>query len=572
MLRTARLTALVFALLILGVIRVSAAEYYLRLEVESREQVVTLSRVISIDNVRDGIVYAYANDRQLEDLNRLGFGYEELPHPGTLIQPEMSADTKSAAQWDSYPTYPAYVSMMYQFEADYPDICRIVNVGSSVEGRALLFAVISDNVAAEEAEPEVMYTSTMHGDETAGYVLMLRMIDSILTTYGSDPGITGMVDSMEIWINPLANPDGTYAGGDSTLSGATRGNANFIDLNRNFQDPDDGPNPDGKAWQPETVAMMSLADSNHFVISANFHGGAEVVNYPWDTWSRLHPDNDWWISISRQYADTVHAHAPSSYMTGFDNGITNGYDWYPVAGGRQDYMNYYRSCREATIELSDIKLVSGSSLPAHWLYNRISLFQWLRQALKGIRGIVTDAVTGLPVAATVEVLDRDTFEDNTNVYTDPAFGDYYRMIEPGIYNLCYSANGYYPDTVLGVVVAAGTPAVVQDVQLLAVADDTDGDGIVNADDNCPGTPNSGQEDADGDGVGDACDWLCGDVDNNGEITISDLTYLIDFLFRGGDPPDFPDAADMDGQAGISIADVSYLVDFLFRGSDEPVCQ
>ena len=113
-----------------------------------------------------------------------------------------------------------------------------------------------------------------------GAVLMLRLIDSLLTTYGSDTRITNMVDEMEIWINPLANPDGTYNGGNHTVSGATRGNANGYDLNRNFPDPEDGPTPGGTR-QIETTHMMNIATAHNFVLSMNFHGGAECSFCLW---------------------------------------------------------------------------------------------------------------------------------------------------------------------------------------------------------------------------------------------------------------------------------------------------
>ena len=85
---------------------------------------------------------------------------------------------------------------------------------------------------------------------------------------------------------------------------ATRNNANSIDLNRNYPDPQDGPHPDGNAWQDETLFFMGLADSINFTISANMHGGVEVINYPWDTWSNLTADNNWWQYVSREYADS----------------------------------------------------------------------------------------------------------------------------------------------------------------------------------------------------------------------------------------------------------------------------
>ena len=442
-----------------------STEYYFKFTVESREELGKLTKIVSIDNVKDNIVFAYANDEQMDEFVQLGYEYVILPHPGTLIDPVMSSDRQDLLDWDSYPTYEAYVSMMYQFETDYPNLCRVENIGYSVQGREILFARISDNVDVEENEPEVMYTATMHGNETTGYILMLRLIDSLLSAYGVDPRVTNMVNNMEIWINPLANPDGTYITGNSSVSGAQRYNANGVDLNRNFPDPQDGQHPDGYPWQSETIAMMNLADSHTFVISANYHGGAEVVNYPWDTWVQRHADDAWYQDICHKYADTVHAYSPSTYMDGFDDGITNGWDWYEVNGGRQDFMNYWHGCREITIELSNTKLLPASQLPAHWGYNRISFLDYLENALYGIKGIVTDSATGLPVGATISVLNHDV--DSSEVYADPDIGDYHRMIEAGIYDLQFSAIGYYSKMIKNIAVSDGSVTIV-DVQLQAL--------------------------------------------------------------------------------------------------------
>jgi hypothetical protein len=440
------LIALVMTLLCTGLLiaenpLTNDGETYLKMSISSHKEIGTLTRIVSIDNVIGNEVYAYANPPQLEKLKALGYTFEVLPHPGTLIIPRMASTKEEMRDWDYYPTYDAYVDMMYQFEADYSDLCRIENIGQTVQGRDLLFAVISDNVNTEEAEPEFMYTSTMHGDETTGYVLMLRLIDYLLTNYGTDDRITNMVDNMEIWINPLANPDGTYHGGNNSVWGAWRYNANGVDLNRNFPDPEDGDHPDGNAWQPETIAMMNLAEAHNFVHSANFHGGAEVVNYPWDTWPQLHPDDEWYQVISHEYADTAQANSPPGYMDGFNDGITNGYQWYTISGGRQDYMNYFHSCREVTIEISDTKLLPESQLPAHWEYNWRSFLNYMENVMYGIRGIVTDD-QGNPIEAEITILGHDF--DNSEVFSDPDIGDYYRMLLPGRYDVRFSAEGYLP--------------------------------------------------------------------------------------------------------------------------------
>lgn len=422
-------------------------------EVEDEDLLTKLSAIISIDNVAGNRVFAYANQSGFEDFLTFKIPYIIVPH-STELPVEITMlgkdDLQEIANWNFYPTYEAYLTMMEQFATNYPALCSVFSIGTTVQGRQLMMAKISKNVNVREAEPQFLYTGTMHGDELAGYNFLLRLIDYLLSKYGTDAKVTYLLDNVEIWINPLANPDGTYKGGNHTVNSSTRFNANNIDLNRNFPDPQDGPHPDGNAWQPETMAFMQLAEDNHFVMSANTHGGAEVMNYPWDTWSRLTADNNWWIYVSREYVDTVHLYSPSSYMSFLNNGITNGYAWYRITGGRQDFMNYFHHCRELTMELSNVKRLATSNLEAYWNYNYRSLLNYMKQVTYGVAGTVTDLATGEPVEAQITINGHD--KDNSFVFAESAHGFYQRLLEAGTYNLTFTAPGYEPLTVNGVVV------------------------------------------------------------------------------------------------------------------------
>ena len=441
------------------------SEVYFKFLISNRSEISTLTRIISIDNVDDNIVFAYANEKEFLEFEKLNYSYTILPHPGKLIEPDMSLSIEEINDWDVYPTYSAYLAMMYKFQADYPNLCRIVDAGNTVHGRKILFAVISDNVNLREAEPQFMYTSSMHGDELTGYVLMLRLIDSLLTTYGTNARITNLVNNVEIWINPLANPDGTYHSGDNTVSGATRYNANGYDLNRNFPDPILGVNP---YEQIETSRFRTVAETNNFALIANFHGGVEVVNYPWDTWTntdpdyRHHPDEAWYQYISHLYADTCQANAQSNYMDYLDDGITEGGDWYIISYGRQDYSNYFRWGREVTIEISDMKLLPAGQLPDYWKYNRKSFINYMETVLKGVSGVVTNT-EGNPVKAEISVLNHDA--DNSEVYSDST-GFYIRMLSPGTYSFRFDAPDYETKTIDSVVVNSYSSLTTLNVQLV----------------------------------------------------------------------------------------------------------
>ncbi len=339
-------------------------------------------------------------------------------------------------------------------QAAYPAICRRYDLGPTVQNRRIYAVKITDHLDVEEDEPEFRWVANMHGDEVVGLMMTLNLIDYLLENYGVDPRVTYLVDNLEIWIVPSMNPDGYQL--------VQRRNANNVDLNRNFPEGTLHEPNTTAGRQPETAAIMNMAFARSFTLSANLHGGALVVNYPFDndglgsTYSPT-PDEDVFVYISQEYS----RHNPPMWnSTEFPNGITNGAAWYAITGGLQDWSYRYMGCNDVTIELGNTKTPAFSTIPTYWSQNRESMLAYMETAFIGVRGIVTDAATGQPLAATVQVIGRDH-----NVYTDPDVGDYHRMLLPGSYQLRFAADGYDP-RVLPVTVTAG-PATRLDVALAA---------------------------------------------------------------------------------------------------------
>lgn len=439
-------------------------EVYFTFQIDTPKEVSDFSNVISIDKIDGKTVYAYANENEF--FKFLKFGYSiEIQTPPSMLEPAIMKTWDEIQHqrndWNYYPTYEAYVSMMYQFGIDFPDLCQTVNFGMTNQNRELLACKISSNVSVEEAEPQVLYTSSMHGDEVTGYVLMLRFIDYLLNNYGSNAEITELLDNLEIWICPLANPDGTFHTGDNSVYGATRSNALGVDLNRNYKDFIHGDHPDDQSWQLETVAFMEFQSQHDFVLGINIHGGESVLNYPWDNNATRHVDDAWWQYICREYVDTVHQHSSGDYMTTLNNGITNGYDWYSITGSRQDYTNYYDGNREFTLEISNDKMPNANYLPTFWNYNVRSLINLLKQANFGIQGVITDCETQQPIEATVFIENHD--ENYSQVVSRASNGAYFRPIKYGTYDVTFSAYGYHPQTFT--VTVADHETVIQNVEL-----------------------------------------------------------------------------------------------------------
>ena len=432
---------------------------YIYTVLQTKEEVNALSRDFSVDaytmDPHSGqyAVRVFLDRSEYSRFLALNLPYEIIP--AIEMRPGMVATSLSEmANWDKYPSYGVYVEMMQNFQTNFPDLCKIDTILAATpcpnRPHMLLAAHISTTLGQPADKPAFLYSATMHGDEVVGYQMMLHLIDYILNN-PTDPQVQAVLQNVDLYICPLENPDGTYKSSNTQISSrsSSRYNWNNVDMNRNYPFL---PGINGSAnVQPETQAIINWVADKHFVMSANFHGGAELTNLPWDSWesrTRTHADDAWFRYICQNYVDTCHVY-DNTYMTAANQtcgAVTEGGDWYVVIGSRQDYMNYYEHCREVTMEVHEEKVVTNTSdLVTYFPNSKSSLLNFIMECTYGFRGIVTDAVTGEPIdGAKIFVRNHDTF--NSEVYSHLPLGTYYRPIKAGTYTVEVSAECYETQT------------------------------------------------------------------------------------------------------------------------------
>lgn len=182
----------------------------------------------------------------------------------------------------------------------------------------------------------------------------------------------------------------------------------------------------------------------------------------------LTPDDDVFKHLSLTYANN-HAKmsrgvACKSATPAFEQGITNGAAWYPLTGGMQvnhlmqliiklfqhqfelnlfminpqDYNYVWYGCMEVTLEVSCCKFPPAHELRKYWEDNQLSLIKFLAEAHRGVQGFVTDG-NGAPIErASLKIKGRDVGFQTTR------YGEFWRILMPGIYKLEVYADGFAP--------------------------------------------------------------------------------------------------------------------------------
>ena len=348
--------------------------------------------------------------------------------------------------------------------AAFPGICEFVNLTdrfgapTTVEGRSIFGVKISDNVLVDEDEPAVLVVSAHHCREIVTPVIALNAISELTTKYGSDPTITDQVNNNEIWIAPVWNPDGyNYVWTTNTLWRKNRrpnpGGSFGVDLNRNYPfgwtAPCSGSTNQGSETykgpsagsEPETQLMMAMSEELRFAKVIDYHSsGRETL---WEYACNPHPLASFLqagaIAIS-QAAGYGNANRPPSAEG-------EHYEWQLAAYRNWSFLTETHNQFQPSFASAQAEAAQIFPSIQHILDHAIPL-----------TGLVTDAITGQPVSASIGVSGIAYSGGETNT-SDPNTGRYYSFVPDGRYLVHFSAPGYR-DTCAPANVVAGQTDVV----------------------------------------------------------------------------------------------------------------
>jgi carboxypeptidase T len=242
-------------------------------------------------------IYILVSSQDIRQLNR-----DRIPY---LLESSKFPDLNSRSVYlqgginGDYHSYSELEADLQGLERTFPQLARLFTIGVSLENRNIYALKISDNVARDEEEAEVLFLGCHHAREWISVEVPYLLARFLLEHYQTDAGVRRAVDHGEIWIVPLVNPDGLeysirfyrYWRKNRRLNS----DGSFgVDLNRNYgynwgyDDRGSSPEPASEVYrgtepfsEPETRAVRDFFIQRDFQALISYHSFSQVILYPW---------------------------------------------------------------------------------------------------------------------------------------------------------------------------------------------------------------------------------------------------------------------------------------------------
>ncbi len=383
---------------------------------------------------------------------------------------------------EEYMNYDEVVNEINLYEIFYPDIVKVYDIGDSwakvyAEGNPNydplnehdIWAVkISDNVEEEEDEAAILVCGMHHAREPITVNMTVEIMRQLADNYASDPEIQRYVDSLEIWLIPILNPNGHHlviTDFDIWWRKNVRdnnGNGNIddyegVDLNRNYSfawelGDNDPPSQvyhgDYPFSEPENQAIRDLCLEQRPVVAHSYHTSGQWIIYPYSwTDDELPPDEETLLEMAYEMA-AITGYTPTPGLGYQSHG--NMTDWTYVQFGAMSF------CSEMATEF----------IPPGWQLQEIidlnlpSDYYLMDRTMRSkIEVHVFDAETNEPLVVNIDVLEIPLPDDFPLRQSDPVFGRFDRLLVPADYTVSINTYGYQ-NQLLDVTVREETPTIL----------------------------------------------------------------------------------------------------------------
>ena len=350
-------------------------------------------------------------------------------------------------------------ALLHAYHDRFPQLTELVHLGTSHRGRPIL-ALRIRSPRDNPHRAAVMLNGAHHGLELLPTEYVLDAIQILLESDATDPQVKRWRDHLDIWAIPMVNPDGNqhyfdhsaYTGrknGRDTFQGDGFSPAHGVDLNRNYpfrwatSGERGGSSRPRHPWyrgpapgsEPETQALMALADAKHFVASISYHTLSTVILAPYTIDDVPNPEpNEAW-TIAQEIADLTPTQ-PNNRRYRVQRNI------YSVDGVDQDWFRAAHGTVALLIEGALHNPPSDERRRSSVELNRMTWMALFDRVLDGpsIYGHLRDS-QGLPVVAEVNLAEvrLNAGEHWTSRCRD---GRYERMLAaPGTYTVQVSSKG-----------------------------------------------------------------------------------------------------------------------------------